>query len=291
MKPAVGEASRGAMRVDSPGELKSILKEGREYLIMEFLPGEEYTIDCFTNFKGELLFVGARERVKTSGGISTYTRIVDRAVFLSYAEKINEMLKLQGAWFFQMKRNNKGELVLLEVAPRVSGGMGLFRNRGVNLPLLTVYDALGVEVKIKENLDFPAEMYRSLSNYPMESFSGEFTYSHVYVDFDDTLVVKGKINPLLVVFIVQCKNRGIPIHLLTRHRGNVLKEIQSLGIRDLVGDIIHLDENEKKSSKIVGEQPILIDDSFSEREEVSNTLNIPVFGVEMIESLIDWRMA
>ena len=290
VKPAVGEASRGAMRVNSPEELKNILKQDREYLILEYLPGAEYTVDCFTNFKGELLFIGARERIRTSGGISVYTRVVDRAVFLPFAKKINEMLKLQGAWFFQMKRNEIGELVLMEIAPRVSGGMGLFRNRGVNLPLLTIYDALGIEVKIREYADFPAEMCRSLYNYPMESFSGEFGYSEVYVDFDDTLMVKGRVNPMLVLFLVQCRNRGIPVHLLTRHRGNILKEIQSLGIRDLIDDIIHLGEQERKSSKIAGEKPILIDDSFSEREEVANTLGIPVFGVEMIESLIDWRM-
>ncbi|MCX8064861.1 MAG: ATP-grasp domain-containing protein [Candidatus Hydrogenedentes bacterium] len=291
VKPEVGEASRGAMRIDSLVELRHVLQKMGNILVLEYLPGEEYTIDCFTNFRGELLFLGVRKRIRTSGGISTYTRIGDRHEFSQYANKINEKLKLRGAWFFQMKRDEGGNLVLMEIAPRVSGGMGLFRNRGVNLPLLTIYDALGVEVKILENMDFPAEMFRSLSNYPLESFSGEFRYSQVYIDFDDTLVVKGKLNPLLVLFIVQCRNRGIPIYLLTRHRGNVLSELDSLGIRDLIDNIIHLGEKEKKSSKIVGESPILVDDSFAEREEVMTTLNIPTFGVEMIESLIDWRMS
>lgn len=290
VKPEVGEASRGAMRIDSLSELKHLLCKEKNIIVMEYLPGNEYTIDCFTNFTGKLLFVGARERVKTSGGISVYTRVVDRGEFLPYAEQINEKLVLRGAWFFQMKRNETGELFLMEIAPRVSGGMGLFRNRGVNLPLLTVYDFLGIDVRIRENLDFPAEMVRSLSNYPMESFSGEFNYSQVYVDFDDTIIVKNKLNPLLVLFLVQCKNKGIPVYLLTRHRGNVLMELASYGIKDLVDNIIHIGEKDRKSSKIIGDRPILIDDSFSEREEVAKELNIPVFGVEMVEALIDWRM-
>ena len=39
-----------------------------------------------------------------------------------------------------MKRASDGELVLLEIAPRVSGSMGLYRNLGVNFALLGAYD-------------------------------------------------------------------------------------------------------------------------------------------------------
>jgi hypothetical protein len=41
-------------------------------------------------------------------------------------------------------------------------------------------------------------------------------------------------------------------------------------------------DNEKTS--------IFIDDSFSERLAISNELDIPVFDLDAIESLIDWRM-
>jgi hypothetical protein len=35
---------------------------------------------------------------------------------------------------------------------------------------------------------------------------------------------------------------------------------------------------------------IFIDDSFSERMVISNKLKLPVFDLDAVESLIDWRM-
>jgi hypothetical protein len=35
---------------------------------------------------------------------------------------------------------------------------------------------------------------------------------------------------------------------------------------------------------------IFIDDSFAERKKVHDVLGIPVYDVDMVESLIDWRM-
>jgi hypothetical protein len=40
-----------------------------------------------------------------------------------------------------VKRNQRGELVVLEVAPRVGGTSALSRVHGVNLPLLSLYEA------------------------------------------------------------------------------------------------------------------------------------------------------
>ena len=37
-------------------------------------------------------------------------------------------------------------------------------------------------------------------------------------------------------------------------------------------------------------QAIFIDDSFAERRKVHQTLGIAVFDVDMVESLIDWRV-
>ena len=35
---------------------------------------------------------------------------------------------------------------------------------------------------------------------------------------------------------------------------------------------------------------IFIDDSFSERLSIANKLNMPVFDLDAVESLIDWRL-
>ena len=84
------------------------------------------------------------------------------------------MVPLRGAWFFQMKRNQQGRPVLLEAAPRVSGGMGLYRNLGVNLPLLSVYDRLGLEVDVQPN-GYDIVMDRAL----ISRFDSNIVYDHV----------------------------------------------------------------------------------------------------------------
>lgn len=293
VKPAVGEGSRGTCLAQTREELIGFKATKNDYLYLEYLPGEEYTVDCFTDREGNLRFVGARERVHVDRGISTYTRIVDKTEFEGYAKLINSRLCLRGAWFFQMKRNRQGKLVLLEIAPRVSGGMGVFRNRGVNLPLLTLYDAMNLPVRIYEQ-DCVNAMHRALANYPRreggQSNGESLTFTEVYVDFDDTILIREKLNPLIVVFLVQCKNQSIPVYLLTRHKGDVRVKLEQWGLLSFFRDVLFIDEFVRKSTRITGERPILIDDSFSEREEVYCTLGIPTFGVEMLEGLIDWRM-
>ena len=71
--------------------------------------------------------------------------------FETLAGRINEALEMRGAWFFQVKENSQRKLVLLEIAPRIAGSMGLVRNQGVNLPLLSLYDAADLDVVISSN--------------------------------------------------------------------------------------------------------------------------------------------
>jgi len=298
LKPKIGEGAKGVFIAESKKELEGILENKKGLLILEYLPGKEYTIDCFTNYEGKLNFVGARERIRVSHGISVDTRVMDKTKFIPFAEIINTHLKLQGAWFFQMKERRNGELALLEIAPRISGGMGLFRNRGVNLPLLTVYDALHIPVEIVEQ-SFPNEMQRCLSNYftqgsiPFIRRSNKranYFYDHVYIDYDDCLVINGRLNHLLILFLLQCKRANIPITVLTRHKGPYEISLQAFGLDKLIDRFIELLDNEKKSDFISGKKPIFIDDSFRERKEVHDALQIPVFGLDMVEGLIDWSV-
>ncbi|MDD3437692.1 MAG: ATP-grasp domain-containing protein, partial [Candidatus Gastranaerophilales bacterium] len=130
LKPEVGQGSKGCLKVSSKSELEKYFKPSM--MILEYLPGREYTVDCFTDHKGRLLYVFGRERSRVLNGISVNSKAVNLPKINNIAEKINSMLKLQGVWFFQLKENKNGELCLLEIAPRVAGTMGLSRAYGVN---------------------------------------------------------------------------------------------------------------------------------------------------------------
>ncbi|HNR36517.1 MAG TPA: ATP-grasp domain-containing protein [Candidatus Hydrogenedentes bacterium] len=284
VKPDAGQGAQGAMRIESRAALDAALGRDPSLIILEYLPGAEYTVDCFTDRHGALRFAGARERLRTQGGISVDTRPVSDPIFREWAERIHGALSFRGPWFFQAKRDAAGELALLEAAPRVSGGMGLYRNLGVNLPLLAVYDRLDLDVEIACNT-FPIEMDRALCN----RFLAPIEYDDVYIDLDDTLIIDGEVNALLAAFIFQCRNRGIRVHLVSRHAGDLGATLGQYRLAGLFDSIVPVGALADKSAHIAEKKAIFIDDSFAERKRVQEALGIPVFAPDAIECLLDWR--
>ncbi len=285
VKPDAGEGARGARLVNSIEMLKALAADEQDLLIMEYLPGAEYTVDCFTDRHGALRFIGPRERIRVSNGISVHTQAIPLEEEVQrFAETINATLGLRGAWFFQLKRNAEGIFTLLEIAPRVSGGMGLYRNLGVNLPLLSVYDRCNYDLKIAA-LTHHLEMDRAL----ISRFQSDLKYNHVYIDLDDTLLHGDKVNVMAVAFLHQCRNQGKQLHLLTRHKADVEATLARHGLSQLFDYVSPIRDGECKASRIRYKDAIFIDDSYSERCRVQDTTGIPVFAPDAIESLLDWK--
>jgi hypothetical protein len=284
LKPDCGYGSRGTRTAESPEEAEFFLEREKSLLAMEYLPGREYTIDCFTDRHGSLLFAGARQRLRIQNGICVHGRRVEGDVFRTLAETINVRLPFRGVWFFQLKESHDGEMALLEIAPRVAGTMALHRNLGVNLAMLSVYDAMGFDVSILMN-EFPIEVDRALTN----RFRVDLSYRHVYIDLDDCLICEGLVNTEAVAFLYQCVNRGIAIHLVTRHAGSVRKILKQTRLQGLFDEVTHLRSGQCKSEAIRHADAIFIDDSFAERRDVHDRKGIPVFAPDAIECLMDCR--
>lgn len=282
LKPDCGYGSRGTRTAGSPQEARFFLVREPGLLAMEYLPGREYTVDCFTDRHGNLRFAGARERLRIQNGLSVHSRPVESSRFQKLADAINARLSLRGVWFFQLKESDDGELTLLEVAPRVAGTMALYRNLGVNLALLSVFDAMEMDVAIQVN-DFEIEIDRALA----ARFHTDLSYRHVYIDLDDCLICDGLVNTDAAAFLYQCVNRGVAIHLLTRHAGTVDETLGRARLQSLFDDIIHLQSGERKSDFIRHNDALFIDDSFAERRDVHERRGIPVFAPDAIECLLD----
>ncbi len=284
LKPECGQGSRGVMLAHSRAQVESQRERDPSLMLLEYLPGAEYTVDCFTDSNRQLRFAGVRERLRTVNGISVHTKPAQVPELEAMAETINNALPLRGAWFFQAKRAANGTPTLLEVAPRVSGGMGMFRAAGVNLPLLGVFDALGFPVEILRQ-DFEIDSDRALT----ARYQLGISYTHAYIDYDDTLVMDGALNPQAIAFVAQCRAKQVKVHLLSRHAGDLESALQAWGIRGLFDAVHHLGRGERKSAFITQADAIFIDDSFTERKEVHRALGIPVFAVDAIEALMDGR--
>ena len=285
VKPDRGQGSKGAALVNNDDELRVFLSRDPSLVAAEYLPGPEYTVDCFTDRHGHLRFSGARERIRVANGISVHTRPVDNAPFQPLAEAINDALVFRGPWFFQAKKRASGELVLIEAAPRVSGSMGLYRVLGVNFALLGLYDRMGYDVELLVN-DLSVEMDRALFN----RYRVDCEYRRVYIDLDDTILDAGGVNPFAMAFLHQCRARGITLHLVTRHALEPMETLRPLGLECLFDAVHHVTGGECKSTVIEpGAGAIFIDDSFAERKRVHEATGMPVFGADALEALIDWR--
>lgn len=279
-KPDRGQGSQGAGVARSFRDLE-LLDES--FIVTQYLPGKEYTVDCFTNSKGELLYNRGRERVRTRNGISVSSVFSDHrsAEFGKYAAAINSSVELRGAWFFQVKEDCNGELVLLEFAPRVAGAMAMSRVSGANLPLLTILDALGYPVNIQAN-DYSVQISRALEN----RFAINVRFSNAYFDFDDTLEMGGLVVPEALKVLAVLKNRGVRIVCLSRHRGNLGERLRLHGLNAYFSEVHHILDGAPKSRYIDSIDSIFVDDSFAERMEVRRAVGIPTFDLTMLEGII-----
>jgi ATP-grasp in the biosynthetic pathway with Ter operon len=283
LKPDIGYGSRGTFKADNAEEANFYFNKNPKNLILEYLPGDEFTIDCFTNYRGELMFVGPRKRNRVSNGISvnTYTMSSDER-FTNLATLINKTIKLNGGWFFQVKERSNNELVLMEIASRFGGSSSVYRAKGINFAELTVLNHYKIDTRIICN-EFRVEMDRALNNI----FLMDIYFKSIYVDLDDTLLINGTVNYELVALIYKYKGLGKEIILITRHTGELNLTLIDHRLENLFDEIYHLRNGEKKSKFIKSEDAIFIDDSFAEREDVFLNCKIPVFDVSMISGLLN----
>jgi hypothetical protein len=282
VKPDRGQGSFGIARADNKEELVAALQAILDPIICEYLPGEEYTIDCFSDREKGVLFTGARSRRRTRNGISVNTLTQDLPEAAGMAQVIGRELGLRGAWFFQLKRAQDGQLVLLEIAPRIAGAMAAHRVAGINFPLLSIFEEERLPLSVRP-LAGVVELDRALGNRYRHSIE----FDTLYIDLDDTLLVNERINIPAVKLLFQCVNEGKRVVLLTRHRGDLSRTLAQHRLSGLFDEIIHLGATEKKSAHIGGGAAIFVDDSFAERMDVTECCNIPTFDCSMIELLTE----
>lgn len=120
-----------------------------ELLVTEYLPGEEYSVDCLAR-EGRARLVVPRLRSKMINGISVKGTFVKEEAIIEYCRRIIEVIGLHGNIGIQVKKRASGEPLLLEINPRVQGTTVAALGAGVNLPLLAVRQELGMQIEQNE---------------------------------------------------------------------------------------------------------------------------------------------
>lgn len=115
-------------------------------LLMEFLVGEEFSVDCFFD-EGELFC--ATVRIKQG----YYQHLINYPELLDAVREISKCVNLNNLVNFQFKKDKKGEIKLLEINTRMSGGIIKAMKSGINYPRLPILKAQNRLTKQTQNYD------------------------------------------------------------------------------------------------------------------------------------------
>lgn len=129
-------------------ELKEILSEKDnfpEMMAMEYLPGEEFSVDLLAD-KGKVLYICGRESNQILASIPQESTLFKNETAYEICKKIVEKLKIDGNADFDFKYDENGKPVLMEINPRIAATMLIFKEGGLNLPYLRVKQLLGEEL-------------------------------------------------------------------------------------------------------------------------------------------------
>ncbi len=146
-KPRHGSASRGIKVFHNMDDLMH-LDNIKDYLIQAYIPEfDEYTVDCYVSRSGEILCMVPRIRLEIMGGEVTRTRTCREPEIEEMTRRVLEALHLRGPVTVQFMHDLQNDRrLLLEVNPRLGGGVICSIKAGAPIADYIIREALDVEV-------------------------------------------------------------------------------------------------------------------------------------------------
>lgn len=117
------EGGKGCKVCTSPEALTSSLDEWVDPVCQEYVDGEEYTVDALFKTPSEPVVIIPRQRVALRQNVSDVGLTVDDRELVELTARLGAELGLVGAINAQWMRDAAGKVWLIEVNPRISGGM------------------------------------------------------------------------------------------------------------------------------------------------------------------------
>jgi carbamoyl-phosphate synthase large subunit len=144
-KPRVGSGSRGFSVVGSAADLAG-QQDRPGYLVQEYLPGEEYSIDVLAGADGHVVASVPRVRVRVDSGVSVAGRTVRDPGLEEFGAAVAAATGLTYIANVQCRQDRAGRPALLEVNPRAPGTLPLTVASGVDMPRLALDSLRGYPV-------------------------------------------------------------------------------------------------------------------------------------------------
>lgn len=128
-------------------DFKQTLSEGEmpPMHAMEYLPGDEYTVDLLAE-NGVVKYAMCRRGLNVQSSIILDGIVEEEPEITEMCAMVAQRLKLTGNIGFDIKKRANGEPVIMECNPRATAGVSEFVASGVNLLYLCIKQCLGEEL-------------------------------------------------------------------------------------------------------------------------------------------------
>ena len=174
IKPILGSAGNGVFKAKNKNELIFYLENYKDIIIQEFIDGEEFTIDAYFDFKGNVRCAVPRRRLEVRSGEVSKSVTSANQMIIDYSYKVLNLIKDGlGCITLQCFLKNDGDLCFIEINPRFGGGFPLSAAAGANFPewIIRELNDLALDNNLQEiwedklaMLRYDAEIF--LDNFP-----------------------------------------------------------------------------------------------------------------------------
>jgi len=131
IKPDKGSSAHGIHVLKNKSEFENFLKGNNPEFIQEFIEGKEITVDILTDFKGKLISVCMRERIRIRDGEVQIGKTVYDEKILKMIKKLCKTVKFVGGSTVQIIKNET-DYYFIECNPRFGGGLPFAIYAGAN---------------------------------------------------------------------------------------------------------------------------------------------------------------
>ena len=126
-------------------DMISILSEPEtitEMMLVDYMPGNEYTVDLLAQ-QGEVLYMVGRENVVSLMSIAQESILTPNEHAYEVSKQIVKALNMDGNVGFDFMKDENGIPVLMDINPRLTATVSIAAMGGVNLQYLRIKQLLG----------------------------------------------------------------------------------------------------------------------------------------------------
>ena len=125
--------------------LNMIFDENKEFLLQEYLPNDEYTVDILSE-NGKFICGATKKNFSMGNGVAEDSTIVYAPEILQQCTHLAYLLKLDGNIGFDLKEGSDGNVYIIDVNPRLTATVSLIVKSGLDIVHLGIRKSLGLKI-------------------------------------------------------------------------------------------------------------------------------------------------